>query len=265
MGVEWRFIKIDFKKISEFAISLLNFERKTMKRILLIFAMCLLVIVVFSQTTIIMNKEGGVYTVPCKVNGLKLKFIFDTGASNVSISLTEAIFMIKNDYLDQKDIYGTSYARLANGDIAENTEILLREIEIGGLKLYNIKASVVHELAAPLLLGQSAIEKLGVIQLDGNKLTIIKRGNNTTYNRPVTSKPASTNTTKSRSSSDVDSKTVEVFTCSVIYDRPDEKNGKQIKKACSGRVAVISKVNDKYYKVKYEGAIGYIHSKWIKE
>jgi aspartyl protease family protein len=39
-----------------------------------------------------MQKDGGVYKVPCTVNGLKLEFIFDTGASVVSISLTEAIF-----------------------------------------------------------------------------------------------------------------------------------------------------------------------------
>ena len=51
-----------------------------------------------AQTIVEMSKEGGVYTVPCKVNGLPLKFIFDTGASDVSISLTEAIFMLKNGY-----------------------------------------------------------------------------------------------------------------------------------------------------------------------
>lgn len=128
-----------------------------------------------------MTKEGGVYTVPCKVNGLKLRFIFDTGASKVSISLTEAIFMVKNGYLNPDDIYGTTYARLADGYITENTEILLREIEIGGLKLYNIRASVMHELAAPLLLGQTAIEKLGAIQLEGNKLIILTKGNKSYY------------------------------------------------------------------------------------
>jgi hypothetical protein len=36
-----------------------------------------------NKTKISMNKEGGVYVVPCKVNGLPLKFIFDTGASDV--------------------------------------------------------------------------------------------------------------------------------------------------------------------------------------
>jgi hypothetical protein len=40
---------------------------------------------VFAQTKIVMQKKGGVYTLPCKVNGLELTFIFDTGASKVCI------------------------------------------------------------------------------------------------------------------------------------------------------------------------------------
>lgn len=131
----------------------------------------------FGQTVITMQKKGGVYLIPCTVNGLKLKFIFDTGASNVSISLTEALFMLKNDYLKSEDIYGKEYYSIANGNIAVGTKIILREIEIYGLKLKNVEASVVNEIKAPLLLGQSAIAKLGKIQLDptNNTLTILNK------------------------------------------------------------------------------------------
>ena len=125
-----------------------------------------------SQTVIEMKQESGIYTIPCKVNGLKLRFIFDTGASNVSMSLSEILFMLKNDYISKDDIYGVSEAQLANGDIVENTEVLLREIEIGGIVLKDVKANIIHEIAAPLLLGQSAIEKLGTYQIDGSKLII---------------------------------------------------------------------------------------------
>jgi clan AA aspartic protease (TIGR02281 family) len=120
-----------------------------------------------------MQKEGGVYTTPCIVNGLKLRFIFDTGASNVSISLSEAAFMIKNGYLDKADLHGSSYSQIANGDIVANTTINIKELEIGGIKLYNVEANVIHELSAPLLLGQSAIQKLGKIQMEGNELVIM--------------------------------------------------------------------------------------------
>jgi len=45
-----------------------------------------------------MEKVNGVYTIPCKVNGIDMRFILDTGASNVTISLTEAKFLIKQIY-----------------------------------------------------------------------------------------------------------------------------------------------------------------------
>ena len=45
------------------------------------------------------TKEGGVYKVKCEINKLPLHFIFDTGASDVSISNVEASFMLKNNYL----------------------------------------------------------------------------------------------------------------------------------------------------------------------
>ena len=127
------------------------------------------------QTIIQMEKQGSLYVVPCKVNGLSLKFIFDTGASDVSISLTEALFMLKNGYLKEQDILGTERYKIANGEIIEGTRIILQEIEIAGIKLKYVEASVVNQMKAPLLLGQSAIQKLGKIQMDGSTLTILNR------------------------------------------------------------------------------------------
>jgi clan AA aspartic protease (TIGR02281 family) len=133
-----------------------------------------------------MKKEGSIYTLPCSVNGLKLRFIFDTGASNVCISLSEATFMLKNGYLDTDDIIGSSSSIIADGSLVENTRIILREIEIGGLKLYNVNAVVMHNIEAPLLLGQSAIQKLGTVQLQGDELIIL----NGKANLPSIKKPA---------------------------------------------------------------------------
>jgi len=145
-----------------------------MRNLVLIVSFCaLLPTLSYSQLRIKMHNENGVYTTPCIVNGLRLKFIFDTGASNVSISLFEAIFMLKNGYLKETDIKGSSFAQLADGKIVENTKIILDEFEIGGLKLRNIEAVVIPELSAPLLLGQSAIQKLGTIQIEGDELIIL--------------------------------------------------------------------------------------------
>lgn len=118
------------------------------------------------------KNNGGTFTIDCKVNGLPLKFIFDTGASDVSISLTEALFMFKNGYLDEDDITGTQYYSIANGEITEGTTINIKKLEFGEFILYNVKASISHELLAPLLLGQSALSKLGKIVIDYQNATL---------------------------------------------------------------------------------------------
>ena len=116
---------------------------------------------VYGQNVIPIIKKGGVYHIPCTINGLKMNFVFDTGASDVSISITEALFMLKNGYLKESELVGTEYYRLANGEISEGTKIILKNIEIGNQTIYNVEASIVHNLDAPLLLGQSAIKRLG--------------------------------------------------------------------------------------------------------
>lgn len=143
-------------------------------RYLLFFLVFITISNVQGQIVIKMKSEGGVSTIPCKVNGLALNFIFDTGASDVSMSLTEVSFMLKNGYLKKEDIIGTANYLDANGNVSEGITIVIREIEIAELKLKNIKASVVKNLKAPLLLGQSALRKLGAIQMDfeANTITI---------------------------------------------------------------------------------------------
>ncbi len=129
-----------------------------------------------------MEKKGGVYYVPCTINGLKLKFIFDTGAGDVTISLSEAIFMIKNGYMNEEDLVGTEYYRIANGEISEGTKIIIREFKIGDRILRNVKASIVHTSSAPLLLGQSAIERFGRFSVDYATNTLYLGGTNATTN-----------------------------------------------------------------------------------
>lgn len=123
-----------------------------------------------------MEKSGGVYMLPCVVNGVKMNFIFDTGASNVSISLTEALFLLKNGYLEDYDILGSSLSQVADGSIVENTEINLHSIEVNGIIITDVKAVVSNSIDAPLLLGQSAIQKLGKIEISGDSLYIIRKG-----------------------------------------------------------------------------------------
>ena len=126
-------------------------------------------------TEVAINRHaGGTFEIPCEINGLPLQMIFDTGASDVTISSVEANFMLKNEYLSEKDIKGKRYYQIASGQLSEGTVITLREVKIGDAVLKNVDASVVKSQKAPLLLGQSAMEKFGAITIDNtsNKLFI---------------------------------------------------------------------------------------------
>ena len=120
------------------------------------------------QTTIKMQKIKGVFSVPCTLNGVKLNFVFDTGASDVTISQTEANFLFKNGYLTQNDILGKKYYSTANGEMSVGTVINIKKLEFSGIELNNVEASVIGSSNAPLLLGQSAMKKIGKFQFDPN-------------------------------------------------------------------------------------------------
>jgi aspartyl protease family protein len=121
-----------------------------------------------SKTIIKMRKQSGVYFIPCKINGIEIEFIFDTGASDITMSLTEALFLYKQGTLTDDDFIGTQQYQIANGNIEEGTIVRLKTVEIGNRKLNNIRASVIHNTIAPLLLGQSALNQFGKISIDYN-------------------------------------------------------------------------------------------------
>ena len=127
-----------------------------------------------SQTVVHMEESGGVYVMPCEINGLPLEFIFDTGASDVSISMTEALFMLKHGYISESDLGESEYYSIANGDLVEGTELILCEVKVGDVVIHDVKASIMHEMTAPLLLGQSVLSRLGKISFNysDNTLTI---------------------------------------------------------------------------------------------
>jgi aspartyl protease family protein len=121
------------------------------------------------KTVVKMREEGGVYHVPCKINGTEMEFIFDTGASNITMSLTEAQFLYKQGKLTDEDIIGKQQYQIADGSIHEGTVIVLRKVQIGNCELKDIQASIVDNTSAPLLLGQSALAAFGKISIDYNR------------------------------------------------------------------------------------------------
>ena len=124
------------------------------------------------HTKVSMRKEGGVYLVPITVNGLNLDFIFDTGASSISLSSAEAMVMLRQGQITQDDIVGQQHFQDATGGVSVGTIVLLRTVQIGDITLENVEASIVDNIQAPLLLGQTALAKFGKVTIDYNHNTL---------------------------------------------------------------------------------------------
>jgi len=124
------------------------------------------------KTVIKMENDNNVKYVWIEINGIRLRFIFDTGASNICISPAEATVLYRQGTLLKEDILDVKYFQDATGKVSAGTRIRLRTVKIGERILNNIEAIVIDNDEAPLLLGQSALEKFGKISID-NKNGVI--------------------------------------------------------------------------------------------
>ena len=122
---------------------------------------------------VIMTKSGGVYMIPASINEvLNIKFIIDSGASDVSISPDIALTLLKTETIGKNDFLpGQSY-KLADGSIAQSNRFKLRSLKVGNKVLKNIPCSISNSIDAPLLLGQSALEQLGTFTFDYDAGTV---------------------------------------------------------------------------------------------
>lgn len=118
------------------------------------------------NTRVKMTQENGVYYVPITVNGLNLRFIFDTGASSILISSAEAAVMLRQGLIEQDDILGQAQMEDASGNISTGAVVNLKTVVIGDITLHNVEATVVDNMQAPLLFGQTALSKFGKVSID---------------------------------------------------------------------------------------------------
>lgn len=224
-----------------------------MKKILITILLVALFKLVSGQTIIKMEKKNGIFVMPCSINGLGLKFVFDTGASDVSISLSEALFMLKNDYLLETDILGSENYRIADGEIKEGTRIVFRKITIGSIELNNVEASIVHNLNAPLLLGQSALSRLGKVEFDYSNNTITIDDSKVHNNPEINGVPYLFETTFDKN-----------VTEGIIRNNPNPSAIKVYSIPTDSRIYVIEISKDIYCKVYVDGHIGYISKGFLK-
>jgi aspartyl protease family protein len=118
------------------------------------------------KTIVHFDHSDGVLKIPVMINGVVMYFIFDTGASLISISQSVADDLYNQRKLKDNDFIGKGRFSDANGDISEGTIINLSSVTIGNRQLNDVQACVIQGQNAPLLFGQSALQKFGKVSID---------------------------------------------------------------------------------------------------
>lgn len=120
--------------------------------------------------------DNGNGTYSCEVlidSKVKANFIFDTGASYVTIG-TELYNRLKAEgLLPFNKLIGEQNFQLADGSITSAFIYQIDEFKIGSKTVSNVKCAVVLNKDSPNLLGQSFLEKLGKFKIDWERKRII--------------------------------------------------------------------------------------------
>lgn len=116
-----------------------------------------------------LENHDGIYELPARINGvLTLKFILDTGASDVNIPADVALTLLRTGTITESDFLPGTVYRLADGSLIRSSRLTIRKIEIGGITINNVPASV-GTASSSLLLGQSFLSKIGTWSLDNKR------------------------------------------------------------------------------------------------
>jgi len=121
-----------------------------------------------------LKEVNGIYRLPVKLNNnLTLDFVLDLGATDVSISQDVFSVLVKAGSIDQSDFVGEKNYQLADGKVITSKVFNLRSLKVGEFEINNVRASISSTPNAPLLLGQSALKKLGKYQIDNSKMILL--------------------------------------------------------------------------------------------
>lgn len=115
----------------------------------------------------IRREPDGHFWAETKANGVRVRFMVDTGASTVALTLNDAIRM----GLDPNKLEYDWTIRTANGN-TKGASVLIDEISIGGVKIENIEGMVLREGLSQSLLGMTFLSELNSYEVRRNTLII---------------------------------------------------------------------------------------------
>lgn len=141
---------------------------KRLTSIALLILLCAGMLVAQTKTyTIPFTRDAtGLIFVNAAINGSNERFIYDTGASGITINYPTYTKLKSQGLISDAEIVGTTQAMLANGSISTAYEVILRSVELGGFVMKSVPALIMTEQNAPMLLGQTILGQFGKVSVD---------------------------------------------------------------------------------------------------
>ena len=106
-----------------------------------------------------MVSGGGTFAVPVTINNqITLKFVVDSGASDVSIPTDVVSTLVRTGTITDADFLGRQTYKLADGSTVPSQRFQIRSLKVGNRTLENVTAGIAP-VAGQLLLGQSFLKR----------------------------------------------------------------------------------------------------------
>jgi aspartyl protease family protein len=109
----------------------------------------------------------GLFYVDAVVNGAVVHFLVDTGSTSIVLTPDDA----RRAGIDGRAVVASSVAQTANGTTAF-TPVTLSELDVGPLSNRAVPAVVASERLAVSLLGQSWLQQLSSVTIEGDRMVL---------------------------------------------------------------------------------------------
>jgi clan AA aspartic protease (TIGR02281 family) len=120
-----------------------------------------------------MLSDGGTFKVPVTINGqLTLKFVVDSGASDVSIPADVVLTLMRAETITEADFLGKQVYQMADGSTVPSQRFVIRSLKVGDKVLENVTGSIAP-VAGSLLLGQSFLSRFKSWSIDNRRQALI--------------------------------------------------------------------------------------------
>ena len=125
------------------------------------------------ETRIPLLKMSGGLIAPVVINNtLKLNFVVDSGASDVSIPADVFARLVNANTVTQADITGNRNYKNADGEVFQSKTFVIRSLKIGNIEAPKVQAKVSPSNAPPLL-GQSFLKRFKSWSIDNSTQELI--------------------------------------------------------------------------------------------